>query len=242
MAQLSDDCFAHGGNLMRVDDALALLDERLAAVAEIERVPLTVAASRILAEDVTASRSVPPHPNAAVDGYAIYFDDLNPAAETRLEVAGRVTTIVRDEGSEVEQGDVVVSIDPERRHLEAADARAGVVQARASAAEAEREAARIGQLYEKGVASKARLEQVQTQLSLAKSRRDAARALFSRQTIDGWMFDCEILALAERLGFRIGEVGVLWRDDRDSRVRPVFEALRSIRALLAIRRRVRDLR
>lgn len=92
------------------------------------------------------------------------------------EVAGRITELVRDEGSEVAQGDVVFTIDPERRRLELADAQAGVTQADASAAEAGREAARIRQLQEKGVASKARLEQVETELRLAKSRRDAARA------------------------------------------------------------------
>lgn len=81
-----------------------------------------------------------------------------------------------------------------------------------------------------------------TQCGFKLFRRDAARALFARQTIDGWMFDCEILAFAERMGYGIKEVGVVWRDDRDTRVRPVFEAIRSIRALLAIRRRVRDLR
>lgn len=92
------------------------------------------------------------------------------------EVAGRITEIVRDEGSDVAQGDVVLTIDPERRRLEVADARAGMAQAQASAAEAEREAGRIRQLYDKGVASKARLEQMETELRLAKSRRDAARA------------------------------------------------------------------
>jgi membrane fusion protein (multidrug efflux system) len=92
------------------------------------------------------------------------------------EVAGRITEIVRDEGSDLAQGDVVLTIDPERRSLQVADARAGMAQAEASAAEAEREAGRIRQLHEKGVASKARLEQVETELRLAKSRRDAARA------------------------------------------------------------------
>ena len=31
-----------------------------------------------------------PHDNAAVDGYAVHFDDLNPAGETLLSVRGRV--------------------------------------------------------------------------------------------------------------------------------------------------------
>jgi molybdopterin molybdotransferase len=34
---------------------------------------------------------VPAHDNSAVDGYAVYFDDLDPGAETRLAVTGRIT-------------------------------------------------------------------------------------------------------------------------------------------------------
>ena len=89
MAQLSDDCFAHGGRLMSVNEALALLAERVRPVAEPETVPLADSLDRILAEDVRATRSVPPHDNAAVDGYAVYFDDLKSEDETRLPVTGR---------------------------------------------------------------------------------------------------------------------------------------------------------
>lgn len=90
MAQLSDDCFAFGGELMRADEALGILAARVSVVAEAETVPLTSARGRILAEDVTATRNVPPHDNAAVDGYAVYFDDLDPTDETRLTLRGRV--------------------------------------------------------------------------------------------------------------------------------------------------------
>ncbi len=89
MTQLSDDCFAFGGDLMRVDEALALLAERVAPVAGRDRVALRQAAGRILAEDVVANREVPPHDNSAVDGYAVCFDDLDPAGETRLPLGGR---------------------------------------------------------------------------------------------------------------------------------------------------------
>ena len=91
MAQLSDDCFAFGGRLMRTDEALALLDETLACVTEAEPVPLTAALGRILAEDVVSPHDVPPYDNAAVDGYAVFFDDLDPADETTLPVVGRAT-------------------------------------------------------------------------------------------------------------------------------------------------------
>jgi molybdopterin molybdotransferase len=89
MAQLSDDCFAHGGALMSVDAALALLADRVTAVAEPETVPLAEALDRILAGDLVATRNVPPHDNSAVDGYAVYFDDLDPEGETRIPVIGR---------------------------------------------------------------------------------------------------------------------------------------------------------
>jgi molybdopterin molybdotransferase len=89
MAQLSDDCFAHGGRLMRVDEALDLLAEKMLCVAEPEPVALTRGLGRILAEDVVSSHDVPPHDNSAVDGYAVFFDDLDPNGETRLPVTGR---------------------------------------------------------------------------------------------------------------------------------------------------------
>jgi len=88
--QLTDDCFASGGALTPLGEALALLSARVAPIAVPERVPIAAAGARILAEDVVADRSVPPHDNAAVDGYAVAFDDLDPAGATRLPVAGRI--------------------------------------------------------------------------------------------------------------------------------------------------------
>ena len=89
MAQLNDDCFAGGGRLTRLDEALALLLERLACVTETETATLARALGRVLAADVTAGVTVPPHDNSAVDGFAVYFDDLKSAGETRLPNLGR---------------------------------------------------------------------------------------------------------------------------------------------------------
>ena len=91
MVQLTDDCFAHGGRLMTTAEALALLAEKLETVSDSEGVALPEAFGRILAEDVTAPADVPPHDNSAVDGYAVFFDDLDPDGETRLPLVGRVT-------------------------------------------------------------------------------------------------------------------------------------------------------
>jgi len=64
---------------------------------------------------------------------------------------------------------------------------------------------------------------------------DAARTLFQLQRIDGWGFDAEILFLARRLGYRIKEVPVVWRDDPRTKVRLLRDAVRSFGELLTIR-------
>ena len=89
MVQLRDDCFINDGKLMPADTALAILLDRLHTVVDSETTPLRTAAGRIAAVDVVAERNVPPHDNSAVDGFAVYFDDLSSAADTRLPVAGR---------------------------------------------------------------------------------------------------------------------------------------------------------
>ncbi|MFQ5954510.1 MAG: gephyrin-like molybdotransferase Glp [Kiloniellales bacterium] len=91
MAQLSDDCFAEGGSLMTADQALALLGQTLVTVSQPEQVALRDGHGRILAADVIAARDVPPHDNAAVDGYAVFFADLDGDGETRLPVTGRTS-------------------------------------------------------------------------------------------------------------------------------------------------------
>jgi molybdopterin molybdotransferase len=89
MAQLTDDCFAFGGELLGVDAALALIEARIRPVVGVERVKLTAAAGRILAQNLVAGMNVPPHANSAVDGYAIVHADLSPNGETVLPIGGR---------------------------------------------------------------------------------------------------------------------------------------------------------
>jgi molybdopterin molybdotransferase len=89
MAQLTDDCFAFGGELMTEAAALEVLRGRVLPLPESESVELGDALGRILAADVVASRNVPPHDNAAVDGYAFFHADLAASGETVLPVGGR---------------------------------------------------------------------------------------------------------------------------------------------------------
>lgn len=68
---LKNDCFAlpAGVDWTPVDEALALLRDRLRPVMPVTTVALAQAAGRVLACDVIALRSNPPQPNTAVDGY-----------------------------------------------------------------------------------------------------------------------------------------------------------------------------
>jgi len=90
MTELRNDCFEAGGQRMPLGEALQLLKELLAVVVEREKVSLSLALGRILAETIVSPHDVPPHDNAAVDGYAVFFSDLAEKGKTRLPVTGRV--------------------------------------------------------------------------------------------------------------------------------------------------------
>ena len=90
MAQLSDDCFAFGGPMMSVDEAVAIIAARVTAVQEVEAVALASADGRILARDILAPLPLPPFTNSAVDGYAVASRDLTPDGAQIFPVTERV--------------------------------------------------------------------------------------------------------------------------------------------------------
>jgi molybdopterin molybdotransferase len=90
MAQLSDDCFAFGGPMMSVDEAVAIIATRVTAVQDIETVALGEADGRVLAADVSAPLPLPPFTNSAVDGYAVRSGDLPQGREQAFPVTGRI--------------------------------------------------------------------------------------------------------------------------------------------------------
>ena len=62
-----------------------------------------------------------------------------------------------------------------------------------------------------------------------------AKDLFSRQRIQGWGFDMEILTIAQGMGIPIREKGVTWRDVGGSRLRPVRAAVNTFLELVKIK-------
>jgi dolichyl-phosphate beta-glucosyltransferase len=74
-----------------------------------------------------------------------------------------------------------------------------------------------------------------TQCGFKFFTRQAAKTIFGLQKIDGYMFDVEILAIAQRLGYRIAQVPIRWRDDGDSRLNLFAGNLRNALDVFRIR-------
>jgi dolichyl-phosphate beta-glucosyltransferase len=79
------------------------------------------------------------------------------------------------------------------------------------------------------------LDEIQdTQCGFKFFQHSVAKELFRRQKIDGYMFDVEILAIGRRLGYRVEQIPIRWRDDADSRLDLVAGNLRNVRDIFRI--------
>ena len=76
---------------------------------------------------------------------------------------------------------------------------------------------------------------IDTQCGFKFFQRHVAVDLFSRQQIDGYMYDVEILYLARKAGYSIAQVPVRWRDDGDSRLQLVSGNIRNAVDIFRIR-------
>lgn len=81
-----------------------------------------------------------------------------------------------------------------------------------------------------------------TQCGFKLFRREAARDLFARVRTTGFSFDVEFLYLCRTAGYRVGQVPVVWRHSRPSRVRLVRGAAGMLGELLRIKLRRRKKR
>lgn len=66
-------------------------------------------------------------------------------------------------------------------------------------------------------------------------RKEAAKDIFSRQRLNNWSFDAEILYLARLKHYRVQEIPVTWRNDRATKVKLWRDMLTSFLGLLQIR-------
>ncbi|MEW5988606.1 MAG: dolichyl-phosphate beta-glucosyltransferase [Chloroflexota bacterium] len=74
-----------------------------------------------------------------------------------------------------------------------------------------------------------------TQCGFKCFRRHVARDVFTRQTINGWAFDVEVLFVALRHGYKVVEVPIDWYYRHSSRVNPVRDSVNMLREVLKIR-------
>ena len=77
---------------------------------------------------------------------------------------------------------------------------------------------------------------IDTQCGFKCFNRDKAVPVFSKMSLDGFCFDVELLFIAKKLGLKIKEVPVLWKDVAQSRVNILSEPVRMFLDLLRIRR------
>jgi glycosyltransferase involved in cell wall biosynthesis len=78
-----------------------------------------------------------------------------------------------------------------------------------------------------------------TQCGFKCFRAEAAEQLFTRQTLDGWSFDIELLFIACQMGYRVIEIPINWYYRPESKVSTVPDALRLIGDIFLIRANAR---
>jgi dolichyl-phosphate beta-glucosyltransferase len=78
-----------------------------------------------------------------------------------------------------------------------------------------------------------------TQCGFKGFRQRAAQEIFSRQRLDGFSFDVEVLVLAKSMGFSIVEMPVHWTNSPASSVRVLQDSTRMLGDLFRIRRLVK---
>lgn len=93
----------------------------------------------------------------------------------------------------------------------------------------------MGRIFNKFVQLLAGEGITDTQCGFKAFRRLACHEIFSRQKLDGFAFDVEVLMLARLLGFKIEVLPVKWVNDEDSKVRIVRDSLKMLRDLIKTR-------
>lgn len=78
-----------------------------------------------------------------------------------------------------------------------------------------------------------------TQCGFKMFRRAAARDVFARQTMTGWAFDVEVLAIALRRGYQVTEVPIHWYFMNDSKISPLRDTFTMVNEVIKIRANVR---
>jgi dolichyl-phosphate beta-glucosyltransferase len=79
-----------------------------------------------------------------------------------------------------------------------------------------------------------------TQCGFKLFTKEAAKDIFSKLETKGWGFDVEILMRAQISGYKIIEVPVHWRDAQGSHLRAGTDAIKTLREVMSIAKKVRN--
>jgi len=99
----------------------------------------------------------------------------------------------------------------------------------------------MGQSFNLIMRSIVGLKMEDTQCGFKAFTAKAAKDIFSRQKLEGFSFDVELLFLASRLGYRIAEIPVEWINEPNSRVRMIADPVLMFADVVRIRRLHKDL-
>jgi glycosyltransferase involved in cell wall biosynthesis len=92
-----------------------------------------------------------------------------------------------------------------------------------------------GRLFNLGLRVVLGLGYHDTQCGFKAFTREAAHIIFSRQHVERWGFDPEILFLAKKFKLRTVEVPVEWAHDHRSKIHPVRDGMRMASEVLQVR-------
>jgi glycosyltransferase involved in cell wall biosynthesis len=93
----------------------------------------------------------------------------------------------------------------------------------------------VGRAYNVLLRLLLRLPYKDTQCGLKACTRRAAEVIFTRQQIEGWGFDPEVLFIARKFGLKMTEVAVEWANDDRSKINPIVDGVKMFYELLTIR-------
>ncbi|MBE6637513.1 MAG: glycosyltransferase [Ruminococcaceae bacterium] len=102
----------------------------------------------------------------------------------------------------------------------------------------------MSKTYIKVIALLAGFRYSDSQCGIKCLTKTAAHDIFSRCTVNGFAFDLEMLILADKLGYRVGEqpVRIINHRESESKVNPIQDALRMIRDVNRIKKNHKHLR
>ena len=93
----------------------------------------------------------------------------------------------------------------------------------------------FGRLFNIGLRLMLGLKYKDTQCGFKAFNRRAIETVFTRQQIERWGFDPELLFLADKFGLRTAEVPVEWAHDHRSKINPLRDGLKMGTEMLKIR-------